>query len=108
MAFHLVRHKLGQSGLIDYSENGRCEHANLRSKLGSPGRTIVNVKSKVRLLRSGAPPHPPSYLGHPLPQGGEGSVNLNSCPRALGGEGGERSEPGEGVSNLFKFVYISF
>ena len=68
---------------------------------------IVNVKSKVTLLRSGAPPHPPSYLGHPLPQGGEGSVNLNCCPRPLGGEDGEQSEPGEGVSNLFKFVYIS-
>ena len=69
--------------------------------------SIVNVEGKVTLLRCGSPPHPPSYLGHPLPQGGEGSVNLNSCPRPLGGEGGERREPGEGVSNLFKFVYIS-
>jgi hypothetical protein len=31
---------------------------------------------------------------------------LNSRPRPLGGEGGERSEPGEGVSNPFNFVYI--
>jgi hypothetical protein len=37
----------------------------------------------------------------------EGSVNLNSCPRPLGGEGAGWGEPGEGVSNLFKFVYIS-
>ena len=47
---------------------------------------IVNVKSKVTLLRSAGPPHLPSYLGHPLPQGGEGSVNLNSRPRPLWGE----------------------
>ena len=41
------------------------------------------------------------------PQGGEGSIDLNSFPRPLGREAGERSEPGEGVSDLFKFVYIS-
>ena len=35
-------------------------------------RTIVNIKSKVKLLMSGAPPHLPSYLGHPRPLGGEG------------------------------------
>ena len=68
---------------------------------------IVNVKSKVTLSRSDGPPHPPSYLGYPLPHGGEGSINLNFCPPPCGGEGGERSEPGEGVGNLFKFVYIS-
>ena len=42
----------------------------------------VNVKSKVTLLRSAGPPHLPSCLGHPLPQGGEGSANLNPCPRS--------------------------
>ena len=106
MAFRLVPRKLVQSGLIDCFKNGRCEQANLRPIMGLRERTIVNVKSEVTLLSSGAPPHRPLYLGHPLPQGGEGSVNLNSCPRPLGGEGGERSEPGEGVSNLFKLVYI--
>ena len=41
------------------------------------------------------------------PPRGRGERQLELLPSPLGGEGGERSEPGEGVSNLLKFVYMS-
>jgi len=46
-------------------------------------------------------PHPPSFVGHPLPRG-EGELPLIFPFPLPPGEGGERSEPGEGaVKHLF-------